>query len=263
MFGIENLLYDQILLLKNEYNLVAIKSEFEAEGSSYSDIVRLRRLTNKADVKLYLKIGGVEALRDIKDSVELGVDGLIAPMVETKFALKKFLEAYHAVYKENKIKLSINIESRNAISQVDDIFALAQGNIDNITLGRTDLSASYMDEEVTPDSDFVMNLVYYAGRKSADYGFSFTVGGSISSKSIAKFNDSPDIIENIECIETRKVVLPCETILGDENSLNEALRFEELYILSKKEMTDLMMESEIARLSKLSARAKETVSNVA
>ena len=95
MFGFEQKLVDQLVRLREEYDLQGIKAEFETEGSSFRDLVRLRRITDKLNVSLYLKIGGVEALRDIKDSLEIGVDGLIAPMVESQFGLKKFLDYYN------------------------------------------------------------------------------------------------------------------------------------------------------------------------
>ena len=263
MFGVEKEILAQLKVLKDVYHMEGIKAEFEAEGSSFNDLVRLRRLTDKAGTKLFLKIGGVEAVRDIKDSLEIGVDGLIAPMVETKFGLKKFLEAYKSIYKNHRIKLSINIETRNSIEELDDILTLASGEIDNITLGRTDLSASYLDEAVTPDSNFVMDLVEFVGKKAHAAGLSFTVGGSVSGRSVEKFQSNAETIRHISSIETRKVVLPRDIVLKEENALNEALHFEELYILSKKEISDIMLEAELARLSKLSARAKPVISNVA
>ncbi len=263
MFGIEKEIYEQILLLKETFHLDAVKAEFEAEGSSFNDLVRLRRLTTQAGTKLYLKIGGVEALRDIKDSLEIGVDGLISPMVESKFGLKKFLDAYKSIYKDHKIKLSINIETKNSIGQLEEILLMGKGMLDNITLGRTDLSASFMDSAITPDSQFLMDLIGYVGKRSKMEGFSFTVGGSISAVSIDYFLKNPAVSKNIDCIETRKVVLPRDVMLTNESALNEALRFEELYILSKKQIGDIMMESEINRLTKLSDRAKTVMSCVA
>ena len=59
----------------------------------------------------------------------------------------------------------------------------------------------------------------------------------------------------INRLETRKVVFPIEVMLDKEESIREALRFEELYILSKKEMSDLFMESETARLTRLKMRS--------
>ena len=77
MYSLEKKLYEQLCFLRDVYDLQGIKAEFEAEGSSFRDLMRLRRLTSKVGVKLYLKIGGVEAIRDIKDAIEIDVDGLI------------------------------------------------------------------------------------------------------------------------------------------------------------------------------------------
>ena len=66
----EQKLIDQLSVLKKNYNLVGIKSETEAEGSSYSDIARIRSITNKLGIKLFVKIGGVEALNDIYNCIE-------------------------------------------------------------------------------------------------------------------------------------------------------------------------------------------------
>jgi 4-hydroxy-2-oxoheptanedioate aldolase len=255
MYGLEKELFEQVLLLKQDYKLEGIKAEFEAEGSQFNDIVRLRRLTAQAGVKLFLKIGGVEAVRDIKDSLELGVDGIISPMVESAFGLKKFLDAYHSIYRNHKMKLSINIETKNSIDQLDDILSMAKGEIDNITLGRTDLSASYMQQDIVPDCDFIFALVGLVGKKSRHNKLSFTVGGSISAKTIQKFRENHSMLNPIECLETRKVVLPAGTMVFEENALNEALKFEELYILSKKQISDVMMDAELKRISKLTARA--------
>ena len=60
MYGIEEQLYKQLCKLRDEYGLKGIKVEFKAEGSSFRDLMRLRRLTSKANAGLYLKIGGVE-----------------------------------------------------------------------------------------------------------------------------------------------------------------------------------------------------------
>jgi hypothetical protein len=254
MYGLEQKVFEQLAYLKKEFKLQGIKAEFEAEGSSFRDIMRLRRLTAKADVRLFLKIGGVEALRDIKDSLELGVDGLIAPMVETRFGVKKFVDAYKSIYKDHRITLSINIETENAIEEIDSILNFAENKIDNITLGRTDLSASYFDHKIIPDSDLVFKMIRDVGLKVSKRGMTFTVGGSISLATVEKFNQNPASFEFINNIETRKVVLPRDIAIGKKGAIKEALKFEELYILSKKELNDLFIESEVSRLIKLSRR---------
>ena len=104
MYRLESSMYQQLCKLRDEYNLQGIKAEFEAEGSSFRDLMRLRRLTSKAGVKLYLKIGGVEAVRDIKDALEIDVDGLITPMVESKFGAKKFYDSLKKAQQEKSVE---------------------------------------------------------------------------------------------------------------------------------------------------------------
>ena len=255
MFGLEQKLFDQLRRLKEEYGLRGVKAEFEAEGSSFRDLVRLRRITDKLDVALFLKIGGVEALRDIKDSLEIGVDGLIAPMVESPFGLKKFTDAVSSIYKDKAIHRSINIETQGAVCQGNEILEFARGRIENITSGRTDLSSSYFDPEITPDSKFIFNLLEELGRKISDASLTMTVGGSVSKKSADLFRrDEKKWQSLIRCLETRKVILPFEMMIK-KNAIKEALRFEEIYILSKKEISDLFMQTETSRLTRLKMRS--------
>ena len=42
MFGFEQQIFDQLIRLKEKYDLEGVKAEFEAEGSSFRDLVRLR-----------------------------------------------------------------------------------------------------------------------------------------------------------------------------------------------------------------------------
>ena len=91
-------------ILKRRFKLIGLKAEFEAEGSTVSDIHFLRRLTKNCNTKLFVKIGGVEAINDIYNCIEIGVDGIIAPMVETKFALYKFKESIMKLDIKNKGK---------------------------------------------------------------------------------------------------------------------------------------------------------------
>ena len=255
MYKLESNIYQQLCKLRDEYDLLGIKAEFEAEGSSFRDLMRLRRLTSKAGIKLYLKIGGVEAIRDIKDALELDVDGLIAPMVESKFGAKKFYDSLQKFYKDHKIHTSINIETKNSIDQIDEILEFANGKFDNITIGRSDLTASFFDNNIKPDSDFTLDLLRKIGNKAKESNLTFTVGGSVSKKTIEKINTNfSDLKEIVSKLETRKVMLPTKIFVEKENALNEVLKFEELYILSKKDFSDVQISSEISRLTELKRR---------
>lgn len=219
------------------------------------EAVRLRRITGKAEVDLYLKIGGVEAMSDITNSVEIGVDGLIAPMVESKFGAHKFYESYARVYKDHRIHLSLNIETKNAVDQIDEIIEFSNGKFDNITIGRSDLSGSYFDEGVFPDSDFVMGAIRKIGAKLESTSLSLTVGGDISAKTIEILKGDRDLTDKILRLETRKVILPTKDFLSKDNAIREAMKFEQIYIRSKREISDVRIERELAWLTQQKAGA--------
>jgi 4-hydroxy-2-oxoheptanedioate aldolase len=255
VFELEKNLENQLIQLKKKFGLCAIKAEFEAEGSSFRDIVKLRRITIQQDVPLYLKIGGAEAIRDIKDAFELGVDGLIAPMIESPFAVVKFLDACKSIYGDQKIFKSINIETSQAVENVEDLLKIAANSIDNITIGRTDLCKSYFDEKIQPDSDFVLDRIESLGRKVVAAGATLTVGGSLTKVSINRFRGrSKEWAGQITSLETRKVILPADIMLEKDEALGESIKFEELYLHSKLETEKMLTESDRARLSKLKTR---------
>lgn len=254
-FELENQLVDQLINLKENFELCAIKAEFEAEGASLRDLFKLRVLTARYNVPLYLKIGGVEALRDIKDAMELGVDGLIAPMVESPFGLMKFVGAVESVFGKRKLFKSINIETRAAVEQIDDILEIAKGNIDNVTIGRTDLSLSYFDPMIKPDSSFVIDLIERLSYKVQSSGMTLTIGGSLTVDSISLFKDRRrQLGGRIFSMETRKIVFTMDQMLDGKNALQEALRFEELFLCLKLESEEWLSKPEQERLVKLQKR---------
>ena len=252
---LEQKLESCLIRLKEDFGLRAVKAEFEAEGASFRDLSRLRRLTSRHNISLYLKIGGVEALRDIKDAFEIGVDGLVAPMVESAFGIIKFTHAVESVFSGHEVFKSINLETCNAIESVDEILAEAKGRIDNVTIGRTDLSQSYLDSKIQPDSAFIFDLIRKLSQKVYSSGLALTVGGSITKKSIERFKQVKDTLEGRSLdIETRKIVLPVEGFLKSKQALEEALKFEEYYIRAKLETEQLLSKADRDRLAKLKLR---------
>ena len=83
-----DLLKDILVKLK-KLGCCGIKVSFEDEGALYNEIITMRNLTTAVDLELSIKIGGCEAKRDINDCMDLNCDTIVAPMVESKFALNK------------------------------------------------------------------------------------------------------------------------------------------------------------------------------
>lgn len=51
--------------LKENYNVIEIKAEFEAEASRMVELSRLKDVVSSVGLTLMMKIGGVEAITDI------------------------------------------------------------------------------------------------------------------------------------------------------------------------------------------------------
>jgi len=247
-----NLLTNNLYVLKKKNKLDGIKAEFEAEGSSIEDIARLKILANKIGTKLRVKIGGVEAVNDIYNCISLDVDGLIAPMVETEFGLIKFLEIIDGLNLKKQPELSINIETITGYKNIDKIIKRAKGKISNITIGRTDFSKSYLDENVKQNSTIITQAIIEISKKLKKNNIKLTIGGGVDKRTILTYNKIK-ISKYIDKIETRKVILPAKNMLK-LNALENCLNFEKNYIINKKEIYDLKIKSEIERLTNLNTR---------
>ena len=85
-------LEDSLNKLK-ENGVVGIKQSFEDEGVLDRDLVTMNQLCKSTGLNLSVKIGGCEAISDIYRCLDLNVNGIVAPMIESIFGLQKFTES--------------------------------------------------------------------------------------------------------------------------------------------------------------------------
>jgi 2-keto-3-deoxy-L-rhamnonate aldolase RhmA len=97
-------------------------------------------------------------------------------MVESPFGVVKFTDAVESIFGTRKLFKSINIETQGSVENINEILEIAKGKIDNITIGRTDLSQSYFDDSITPDSPFILDLVERLSHKIQASGMTLTMG---------------------------------------------------------------------------------------
>ena len=115
-------------------NLLKIK------GASFEEIKIMRKITKKVNLKQNIKIGGCEAKNDINFCSKLKVDGIVAPMVESRYALDKF---FQSIPKNNLSKLYVNIETITALRNLKKIFRSKYiSKLDGIIFGRSDIAGS-------------------------------------------------------------------------------------------------------------------------
>jgi len=156
-------------------------------------------------------------------------------------------------------KLDIGLFLKIGIENIKDIASFSSKFINNITIGRSDLTASFFNKNLNQDSNFIFQLIEEVAPIIHENKMSLTIGGGVTYKTIEKIKSSfPNLQDLISKIETRKVIFNTSDLFGENNSsIEHALKFEELYILSKKDFSDMYIDSEISRLTELSRRVKE------
>ena len=119
---IRNQIRESLKLLKEKYGVISIKAEFEAEGSRKDELIMLREMVENAELGLIIKIGGCEAVHDIDQCKLLSAMGIMAPMIETAFAMDKFVHAVSKIFGEDtNIERIINAETKTCLKNFDEI----------------------------------------------------------------------------------------------------------------------------------------------
>ncbi|MDQ5984113.1 MAG: hypothetical protein RUMPE_01149 [Eubacteriales bacterium SKADARSKE-1] len=254
MNKIERKMLDILKELKNEHNVLAIKAEFEAEGSRTDELVKLNEIVFRADMELFIKIGGCEAVRDLDQCRLLGASGIMAPMIETPFAMKKFVGAAKKVYGEdiNDIEWIINAETKTCRENFDEILNEGKGVLNTISIGRVDLSASMGLSREIINGNEVFDAAKDFATRAKNNGLIVGFGGGISFDAIPFIKEMKGLVDKFE---TRKVVFKYD---DNENRLRagilKAMEFEVLYLQNKCEFYDRMANEDRARMEMLAKR---------
>ncbi|MCS6984913.1 MAG: aldolase/citrate lyase family protein [Leptospiraceae bacterium] len=181
-------LREELLSLVKFHHVVALKTGTEIEDMSLSEISLLRKLTQEKGmniVPLIVKIGGAEARNDIRQMLRLRVDMILAPMIESPYALRNFVETAEELMTQEKIscQLAINLETALALENLDYMLESESfSRLTQVTIGRGDLSKSM---HLGVDDEEVMRQTGIALRKLKKRGVLTSVGGGLSLSNIA------------------------------------------------------------------------------
>ena len=217
-------LQQELSKLKNT-GITGIKQSFEDEGVILADVTTMRRITEAIGISVYVKIGGCEAITDINNCLSTGINAIIAPMVETKFALSKFLNAVKNV---KETDFYFVCETKTALLNLKEMLNSDENSIlTGIVVGRSDLTKSFDLPKKDVDSKFICDKVEEAFKLAKDSGLKTTMGGNISV-------NSADFIKRmyeeglLDKIETRNVVITLseDNINTLTDSITKALLFE-------------------------------------
>ncbi len=224
---------------QDKYGFTAIKSEFEAEGVRDDEMLRLIDVTRKSNLDLAIKIGGCEAISDLYKAKLLGAQYVIAPMIESKFALQKFINATDKVYdKEEKfgVKFLFNLETINCFNQIDQILTIAnsKNNILGIVFGRVDFAGSLglAREDVSSLENYILEI----SKKCQKNNLDMVVGGAVSINNIQSIINVWRVY--LKRFETRKIIFNAEILGSSPKNISKALelafKFELLWLNNKK-----------------------------
>ncbi len=240
--------------LRDEHNVLAVKAEFEAEGSRTDELVKLNEIVFRADMKMFIKIGGCEAVRDLDQCRLLGASGIMAPMIETPFAMKKFVGAAKKVYggEINDIEWIINAETVTCFENFDEILSVSKDFLNTVVIGRKDLSASIDYQNSNVNSKEVLEMTTKFAEKSKNSNLVVGMGGGISVDSISFIQKMEGLIDKFE---TRKIVFGYENNAEKiKKGILKAIEFESLYLQNKSDFYDRMANEDKARLKAISKR---------
>lgn len=201
-----------------------MKVETESEGLAWDEIVSLRILAQAHGLPFLVKIGGAEAITDMKASAQIFVDELIAPMIETKFAAEKFLSAAKDHAPSQKKRLLI--ESITGIRNIKQICELARG-VSGVNFGRSDFVQSLNLEtssSFTVDSREVLHYLNEGIELAKSFGFETTMGGQISGRTVRNLVEMK--VSLPDRLETRRFILPTKALVSDPSLIDKILNIE-------------------------------------
>lgn len=267
MNKLEKQMVETLKDLKANHHVLAIKAEFEAEGTRLEEAMRLKEVVTKAGLDMTIKIGGCEAIKDMYDAKVIGVNGIVAPMIESPYAMKKFLQAVPMVFEEEEIKNTkflINIESKYGFRYLDEILESPEAKqLTGIVFGRTDMSRSLGLTSDDINSEEIFKYAKKIATKSLEYHKELVIGGGVSAQSLPFFKRLPK--GALTRFETRKVIFDAQKAIQDENAyagILKAVSFELLWIKNKKNFYGRISQEDNKRIEVLTSRYEKSIKEV-
>jgi hypothetical protein len=228
--------------------------------------MRLKEVLEKSGLGLTLKIGGCEAIRDMYEARVLGVSRIVAPMVESAYALKKFLQAIDLAFpadERNEIEFAINIETAHAYKNMDEMLALPEiGKLDGVVVGRVDMSHSLGLGRDDINSPQVTAIAKDICAKAKLKSLETAIGGGVSAHALPIFREFQD--GHLDRYETRKVIFGCPAALANdaEKGILKAVYFELLWLKNKRDFYGMIFAEDAQRIEMLEDRYKNAMEKV-
>ncbi len=262
MNTLEHKMVDTLIDLRENHHVVGIKAEFEAEGTRLEEALRLKEVVTKAGLDLTIKVGGCEAIKDMYDARTIGVKTIVAPMIETPYAMKKYVQATKFVFPEEErkeIKFLLNLETITGFKNLEEMVSSPYfTELDGIVLGRVDMTGSMGLTREDINSDKILEIAKTLSAKMQNLNKEMVIGGGVSAQSLPFFKELPYLSR----FETRKIIFDAKKALNDANAdkgILKAVGFELMWLKNKREFYKMIFDEDAARLTMLEARYKKLI----
>jgi 4-hydroxy-2-oxoheptanedioate aldolase len=233
----------------------SLKISFEDEGLTVDQASFITSLAHKNNYDVTVKVGGAEAISDMRIANNLGCDGCVAPMVESSYALHKFINSIY-INRFDFANLYINIESKQAYENIEDILNHSDcKHLTGVVLGRSDFVNSYGLTKKETDSKEVFKMVKKVFTLAKEKNLKTLMGGNVNTNSY-EFVSKLYKENLLDYIETRnvKVKLTNNFLTNYDANLTKMLRFEIEWLKSKSDKLSFLANADIKRVSNLELR---------
>ena len=242
----------KILIKLKEIGCSGIKISYEDEGALLNEVISMRYLTASTGISLSIKIGGCEAKRDIVDCLNISCDSIVAPMIESAFALNKFSSSLKQ-YNYNGER-GFNLETIQAYNNLEEI-SKEFPCIDFVTVGRVDFVSSLKKDRNYVNDESMYEMVVNIFNKAKEYDIKCYLGGAISiaSKNFIKKLININLLDKFE---TRYIIFDVKQINVEEfeNMLYWANIFEVEWLKFISERYGKLFNKDIGRIKMIEER---------
>ena len=229
---------------------IGIKLSTEDAGNSFPQILYWTEEIGEI-IPVIVKIGGPEARNDMKELSEMNIKGIIAPMVESDYGLKTFINALRDILSDDayrRLSKRVNIETQTAFNNFGKILSTPESrDLEVVTIGRTDLSKSMGTHVDDPRVTSMAKKITLTAQKK---GLKVSVGGNINNQNAERIRK--EIRPNF--INTRSVAFDLAKCKDIKNAVLEGLDFEELMMRIDLERGFVLKEEAEKRINQLRQR---------
>lgn len=250
--------------LKENHHVIGVKAEFEAEGTRLEEAMRLKEVVSNTGLNLTIKIGGCEALKDMYDARIIGVNAIVAPMIESAYAVKKYINSTKLAFLEAErvnIDFFINVETLQGYKNLDAMLALFEANdLTGIVLGRVDMTGSMGLTREDINSEAIFEIANDIAKKCFENDKNFVVGGGVSVHSLPFFKRLPE--GSLYKFETRKIIFDASQALAApdiDKGLLKAVGFELMWLKNKRDFYGMIHNEDSQRIIMLETRYKKLI----